>query len=122
LVEKTDPSAFGFKTRGMAEGLLYGVLFFAILQGTILVHSVVVYVLLNQLTISSFDVALFLLNLPFQVLLVGVSEEGLFRGYIQTSMERLAVSRPSFFRRCCSAYGTLSGIFRPSIPSACSST
>jgi len=99
LVEKTDPWVFGFKTERTARGLLYGLLFFTILQGVFLVvQCLIVYALTGLRAVSSFDVILFFLNLPFQVLLVGVSEEELFRGYIQTSMERFGVFKAIVFQ------------------------
>ena len=99
LVEKTDPWVFGFKTERTARGLLYGLLFFTILQGVFLVvQCLIVYALTGLRAVSFFDVILFFLNLPFQVLLVGVSEEELFRGYIQTSMERFGVFKAIVFQ------------------------
>lgn len=45
LVERVDLSVFGFKTHGLAKALFYGVVFFAILQGTILfVQCIAVYI------------------------------------------------------------------------------
>ncbi|MEM2356083.1 MAG: CPBP family intramembrane glutamic endopeptidase [Candidatus Bathyarchaeia archaeon] len=99
LVEKKELSVFGFKTHRMIKALLYGVVYFAILQGTILlVHCFMVYFIMNQMVFSSFDVAFFLLSMPFQTLLVGVSEEGLFRGYIQTSIEQFGVLKAVLFQ------------------------
>lgn len=99
LVEKTDLSAFGFKTQKMARALMYGAFFFIILQGTILlIYCATAYIFTNELAIASFNVTLFLLLTPFQILLVGISEEGLFRGYIQTSMEKFGSLRAVLFQ------------------------
>lgn len=99
LVEKKELAVFGFKTHRMIKALLYGAAYFTILQGIILfVHCIVVYAVINQMVISAFDVALFLLSTPFQTLLVGIGEEGLFRGYVQTSMERFGILRAILFQ------------------------
>ncbi|MEM3824491.1 MAG: type II CAAX endopeptidase family protein [Candidatus Bathyarchaeia archaeon] len=99
LVERTDLSAFGFKAQKMTRALLCGATFFIIFQGTILfVQCLMVYAFTNQTAISSFDFSLFLFSMPFQVLLVGISEEGLFRGYIQTRMERFGVFKAVLFQ------------------------
>ncbi|MDW8040857.1 MAG: CPBP family intramembrane glutamic endopeptidase [Nitrososphaerota archaeon] len=98
LVEETELTVFGFKTQKMAKALLNGAVFFIILQGTILfVHCTAVHALTGQAAIS-FNFTLFLTVMPFHTLLVGISEEGLFRGYIQTSIEPFGALKAIFFQ------------------------
>jgi hypothetical protein len=88
LIEKTDVSAFGLKTKRMDRALLFGLAYFALfsfLPGLIL--NLLTYLFLNQLMIQSYDFSSFLLVMPFMVC-VGISEEILFRGYMQTHLER----------------------------------
>lgn len=89
LIEKIDVSAFGLRTRGIGKALLFGLAFFAFfsfLPGFI--FGLLAYVSLNRLIIQSYDFGSFLLVLPFMIC-VGISEEGLFRGYMQSHLEGL---------------------------------
>jgi membrane protease YdiL (CAAX protease family) len=89
IIEKTNISAFGFKTENIEKSLLYGFTFF-IVFGVVLIisSSLLVFVFTNQMLIASFSIAVFLSALPFQTLCVGLSEEGLFRGYMETHLRK----------------------------------
>lgn len=94
VVGKTDVSAFGLKTKGLGKALLFGLAYFAIfsfLPGLIL--YLLTYASLDQLIIQSYDFSSFILVMPFMILCVGISEEGLFRGYIQNYLERFYSQR-----------------------------
>lgn len=94
FVEKTEISAFGLKTRGIGKALLYGIAYFTVfsfLPGVVL--NLLTYVSLGQLAIQSYDFSSFLLVMPFMTLCVGISEEALFRGYIQNRFERFYSKR-----------------------------
>jgi len=92
--EKTDVLAFGFKTKNIGKSLFYGLAFFAVLDVLmLLILYLLIYVFTNQTPVVSYYVTTFLLTMPFQTLLVGVSEEGLFRGYIQTHLRKFYVSK-----------------------------
>jgi len=89
VIEKTNISAFGFKTENIEKSLLYGFAFF-IVFGVVLIisSSLLVFVFTNQMLIASYSIAIFLFAMPFQTLCVGISEEGLFRGYMQTHFSK----------------------------------
>jgi membrane protease YdiL (CAAX protease family) len=94
FIEKVDVSAFGFKTRNIQKSLLFGFLFFIILDGLAsLILYFLIYVFTSQIPVQSYTVLPFLLTMPFMTLCVGVSEEGLFRGYIQTHLEKFYTSK-----------------------------
>jgi len=85
LIERTDLVAFGFKTRNLGKSLLYGLAFFVLLNGlaSTIMH-VSIYIFTNQAPVQSFDFGYSVLTMPFMTFCVAISEEGLFRGYIQT--------------------------------------
>ncbi len=89
VVEKTRISVFGFKTGNFGKALLHGLTFYAVWGGTFFLSLyVTVYAFTNQSPAASYDMLLFLSAMPFQILCVGISEEGFFRGYAQTHLEK----------------------------------
>jgi membrane protease YdiL (CAAX protease family) len=94
VIEKTDLSAFGFRTENLVKSHLYGLAFFAILAGLALtVQYALIYFFVGQVPVQSYDFASALLSFPFMTFCVGISEEALFRGYMQTHLERLYSSK-----------------------------
>ena len=90
FVDRTDVSAFGFKAQKIWKALLYGVVFYALFGGlALLLMGSFVYYFTGQNLIAMYDFTLFLLAMPFMTLCVGISEEGLFRGYMQTHFQKL---------------------------------
>jgi membrane protease YdiL (CAAX protease family) len=89
IIEKTDISAFGFRTQNIDKAIFRGVVFYAILGGsTLLTDYLLIYAFTNQTPFQSYAIAAFLFAMPFHTLCVGISEEGFFRGYIQTHLEK----------------------------------
>lgn len=94
VIEETDVSAFGFKTKNIGKSLLFGFLFFAILDGlALLILYFLVYVFTSQIPVQSYNMLPFILTMPFMTLCVGISEEGLFRGYMQIHLEKIYTSK-----------------------------
>jgi membrane protease YdiL (CAAX protease family) len=90
IVERTEVSAFGFTTRRLGKSLAYGLAFFSLLNAlTLVVNGLLVHAFTDQILYPSFNISPFILSLPFMTLCVGISEEGLFRGYVQTHLEKI---------------------------------
>ena len=89
IIEKTNISAFGFKTENIEKSLLYGFAFFTVFGGVLIISSsLLVFAFTNQMPIASYSIAIFFFAMPFQTLCVGISEEGLFRGYMQMHLRK----------------------------------
>jgi membrane protease YdiL (CAAX protease family) len=89
LIEKTDVSAFGFKAKNIGTSLLKGATLYLVFGGsTLFTEYLLIHVFTGQSIMESFDIMAFLSAMPFQTLCVGVSEEGFFRGYMQTHLEK----------------------------------
>jgi len=89
LVEKTNVSVFGFTTVNFCRSVLHGLVFYAVSGGLILItYNCLLSTFISQASIEGYDVASFLSAMPFMILCVGISEEGFFRGYVQTSLEK----------------------------------
>ncbi len=96
LLEKTDLTVFGFKTKNLGKSLLYGFTFFVLLNASAsTIRYVSIYTFTNQMPVQSFDLVSMALSMPFMTFCVGVSEEGLFRGYMQTHLQRFFSSKQS---------------------------
>jgi membrane protease YdiL (CAAX protease family) len=98
VIEKTDVSAFGFVTKRFGKSLLYGLTFFLVLNVlSLVVTYLLTCIFTGQLPFRFFDPLPFLLAMPFMTLCVGISEEGLFRGYMQTHLKKIYTPRNAIF-------------------------
>jgi membrane protease YdiL (CAAX protease family) len=89
VIEKTEISAFDFRTQNIGKAIFQGSIFYAILGGsTLLIDYLLIYAFTNQMPFQSYAIEIFLLVMPFHMLCVGISEEGFFRGYAQTHLEK----------------------------------
>lgn len=94
VIDQVDVSVFGFQAEEIGKSLLFGLLFFAILDGVaLLILYSMVYLFCGQIPIQSYHMLPFILTMPFMTLCVGISEEGLFRGYMQTYLEKFYSSK-----------------------------
>lgn len=90
LIKGNTLDIYGFKMKSFAKSLLiglaycltYGLPFFATFSGLIFVFT-------GQLAFSVYNVFTALVYFPFMTLCVGVSEEGLFRGFMQTRLAKV---------------------------------
>lgn len=90
FLEETDPSIFGFKTERFGRALLLGLVYYLLFEFSSALTSVIlVYAYTGQMMIAGYDSVHFVLTMPFMTLCVGVSEEGLFRGYMQTHLREV---------------------------------
>lgn len=89
VIEKTDLSVFGFVARRFGRSLVYGLVFFLFLNTLSLVLTwAFILFFTGQMAFQAYDPLPFVSAMPFMTLCVGISEEGLFRGYIQTHLEK----------------------------------
>jgi membrane protease YdiL (CAAX protease family) len=94
VVEKTDISAFGFKIERIGRSLVYGALFFILLDGIgLAITYVLFYTFTGQSPVQTYEALPFLLTVAFTTFCVAICEEGLFRGYMQTHLEKLYIPR-----------------------------
>lgn len=94
VIEKTDVSAFGFKSQNIGTSLLKGAIGYLVFGGSLLsIQYLLIYAFTGQAEVESFNFLVFLSAIPFHTLCVGISEEGFFRGYMQTHLEKLYTFR-----------------------------
>ena len=94
LAIKTDVGALGFRTERFARSLLIGLVFYlalAIPMFTALFGFV--YLFTGHLLVSGYNLLPAMFVFPYMTFCVGVSEEGLFRGFMQTRLARVYSER-----------------------------
>lgn len=91
-------SVFGFRTDNFGRNLLLGTVYYVFfgLLPYILIGAAF-YALKGQMLIEGFDLLPFLYTMPFMTFCVGISEEGLFRGFMQTRLCQVYNRRKAIF-------------------------
>jgi membrane protease YdiL (CAAX protease family) len=94
LVRGLSLGSLGFKGNRILRSLLIGVAYYVLyalaMFGTFFIS---VYALSGQLVVLNYDPIPALIVFPFMTFCVGVSEEGLFRGFMQTRLEKIFSER-----------------------------
>lgn len=85
FVFNCNPALFGFKTENFGRALMVGLAYYAIYElFSVFPYALLVYAFTGELVATGYNPLPFLFLFPFMTLCVGVSEEGLFRGFMQT--------------------------------------
>jgi membrane protease YdiL (CAAX protease family) len=89
LIKGNTLGAYGLELKSFAKSLLIG-LAYCLTFGFpfFLTLSALTFLSTGQLAFSTYSVSTALIYLPFMILCVGLSEEGLFRGFIQTRLAK----------------------------------
>lgn len=94
FVERRSLGVFGFKSERLFRALLIGLAYYLIFAVSLFTAFFsLVYLFAGHWVIVSYDPFPSLFVFPFMTLCVGVSEEGLFRGFIQTRLAEVYTER-----------------------------
>jgi len=98
VLMRNDVSVFGFRTDNFDRALILGTVYYMVLGllPNILIGASV-YILTGQMLIEGFNLTPFLFAMSFHTFCVGISEEGLFRGYMQTRLSRVYGNKKAIF-------------------------
>ena len=92
------PSVFGFKFEGIGKALTVGAVYYAVLEfPAVIVQLVFVFFFVGEIFVAGYDFVPFLLSFPFATFCVGISEEGLFRGLMQTLLQKFYSAKVAIF-------------------------
>lgn len=87
LVKKESLGLYGFRTERFGKALVVGLVYYLVYElAGFLILNAMTFVYAGQAFYVSFNLVSFLLVFPFMTFCVGISEEGLFRGFMQTRL------------------------------------
>ena len=85
FAEKYSTSSFGFSVQKLLRNVLLGITLYLAVRLVI----DVLYFAFGLIPIRGYDLVAFLFAFPFATFAVGIAEEGLFRGYMQTKFSSI---------------------------------
>ncbi|RLI22269.1 hypothetical protein DRO54_01515 [Candidatus Bathyarchaeota archaeon] len=89
LILNCKPSVFGFKSEKFGRALIIGAVYYFIFEFSAkIVQFILFFLLKGQFYLVGFNLLPFLAMFPFMTFCVGISEEGLFRGLMQTLLQK----------------------------------
>jgi len=98
VLMKNEVSVFGFRADSFGRALLLGAVYYLIFDfSSLILMGAAFYVLEGQLLIEGFNLLPVLFTMPFMTFCVGISEEGLFRGYMQTRLSQVFSNKKAIF-------------------------
>jgi len=85
FVFNCNPALFSFKTENLGRALAVGLVYYTIFEfSSAFSYALLVYFFTGEIVAVGYNPLPFLFAMPFMTLCVGISEEGLFRGFMQT--------------------------------------
>ena len=98
LILNCKPSAFGFKSEKLGRALIIGIIYYFIFEFPARIVQLILFFLLKgQVCLVGYDPWPFLMTFPFMTFCVGISEEGLFRGFMQSLLQKFYSVRFAIF-------------------------
>ena len=98
LILNCKLSVFGFKSEKFGKALTVGLIYYLIFEFTTrIVQFASAFFLTGQFCLVGYDPRPFLMTFPFMTFCVGISEEGLFRGFMQSLLQKFYSVRFAIF-------------------------
>ena len=98
LILNCKLSVFGFKSEKFGKALTVGLIYYLIFEfSTRIVQFASAFFLTGQFCLVGYDPWPFLMTFPFMTFCVGISEEGLFRGFMQSLLQKFYSVRFAIF-------------------------
>ena len=89
LILNCKLSVFGFKSEKFGKALTVGLIYYLIFEfSTRIVQFASAFFLTGQFCLVGYDPWPFLMTFPFMTFCVGIGEEGLFRGFMQSLLQK----------------------------------
>jgi hypothetical protein len=98
LVKRNSLGAYGFRTEGFTRSLLVGLAYYlAFAVPFFITFFGLTYAYIKEVPITGYNPLTELFVFPFMTFCVGISEEGLFRGFMQTRLSKVHGERKALF-------------------------